>query len=49
MLKVMVVKSYEAITRLRSIAQNAKVPIPAMLAESLAQVGLPFRIAVPRC
>jgi len=49
MVKVMVVKSYEAITRLRSVAQNAKVPIPAMLAESLAQVGLSFRVAVPPC
>lgn len=39
MVQVLVVKSYDAITRLRSIAQQAKVPIPAMLADSLIQVG----------
>jgi hypothetical protein len=38
--QVLVVKSYEAITRLRAAAQQAKVPIPAMLTESLIQVGV---------
>lgn len=37
--QVLVVKSYEAITRLRASAQQAKVPIPAMLADSLIQVS----------
>lgn len=33
------VKNYDAISRLRGVAQKAKVPIPGMLADSLIQVG----------
>lgn len=36
--QVLVVKNYEAITRLRGIAQKSKFPIPGMLADSLIQV-----------
>jgi hypothetical protein len=36
--QVLVVKKYEAITRLRGIAQQNKFPIPGMLADSLIQV-----------
>ncbi len=49
-MQVLVVKNYEAISRLRGVAQKAKVPIPGMLADSLIQVGvLGFRFcAAPR-
>jgi hypothetical protein len=54
---VLVVKSYAAITRLRAYAQESRVPIPAMLAESLIQVGaapvknfkLRMAVVVPLC
>lgn len=36
--QVLVVNNYEAITRLRAIAQKNKFPIPGMLADSLIQV-----------
>jgi hypothetical protein len=37
-LQVMVVKSYEAINRLRQAAQAANMPIPSMLSYTLIQV-----------
>lgn len=38
LVQVLVLKNYEAITRLRGIAQKNKFPVPSMLADSLIQV-----------